>query len=968
MHFFTKAIGFALLLVAASGSALLGQTGTLTGKVIDKDSGEELFEAVISIVGTYKGAYADDAGNYRITEIKPGQYSVRASYVGYAEQVINGVSIQAGQTTTLNFRLTEQSKTLETVEILGNKNLIDLESGKSEVTLSAEDLKDRGVSDVQSIAAQQVGVSQSPDGIQVRGGRVYETQYYIDGVSAQSRLGGTGFGVDVAKNAIAELSVVTGGASSEFGGATSGVVMTKIKEGDENYQVNASYLRDYFGKQDWSMGWNSDQASVSIGGPLVPRLGGTRDSMQIAPKRRGMIDDLFFFVSGDMRMTDTYFRITATQLNSSLVDGDRFWAPRQDNRWSGTGKLTWKIRKGMKLAVSTQSSLAINQNTRMLQILGNDDIMLPGLQYGYSLNMDNAQTYTQKSNLSIVNFQSILGSRWTMNLTAARLFTNLRADANGRPFRDEEINQVYDPRSITTYPISLFNPDSSVVLVNPTNGLVNNGGIATQWHDHHEQEYTIKGNFNCAPDSKLHYFTFGFEHKEQEYQWVDVSRPWVGAPIRIDENTVYSSNRIGLESEIWKVNPAEGGVYFEDKIRYKGIIASMGLRLAYWAPGKYADEAVDNLANPLPDFVREDYKDKTAAIGGRRWKARLLPNLRVSFPVTENNVLYFNYSHALRTQHPRFLYAGLDPKYLNRSVLTDLGNPNLDPETAVSYEVGLKTQLTADWALSLTAFYKDQFNFASSENIQVRNSVTGRFENKTFMVSTDYARSRGAEVSLQRRIGKWFNGSLTGSYQVATGKSNTAYESKLLVQQTGRRDANKETFLAWDRPYELKGYFAFSGTDKSKLFFLPLKGFRLSVYSIWRSGLRYSPVLVASYTEYGRPVYERDETQDRNSKVGTSWFWTDVRLTKSFTFGKRGAVEIFVEVKNLFDNLNSQVVNPVTGTAYRYGDPVPNSLRGIRGSVQDPNYQHPYNFGTIPLDPARYLEPRQMQMGLNLQF
>jgi hypothetical protein len=236
------------------------------------------------------------------------------------------------------------------------------------------------------------------------------------------------------------------------------------------------------------------------------------------------------------------------------------------------------------------------------------------------------------------------------------------------------------------------------------------------------------------------------------------------------------------------------------------------------------------------------------------------------------------------------------------------------------------------------------------------------------MVSSDYARTRGVEVSIQRRIAKWFNGSLTGSYQVATGKSNTAYESKLLVQQTGRRDVNKETFLAWDRPFEFKGYFAFSGTDNSKLFFLPLKGFRLSIYSIWRSGFRYTPVVEVSTTEFGRPIYELDENADRFSKVGSSWFWTDVRLTKSFRFGKRGAVELFVEVKNLFDNLNAQVINPVTGTAYRTGDPVTNSLRGISGPVQDPRFQHPFNRGTVPLDPSRYLEPRQFQLGLNLQF
>jgi len=178
----------------------------------------------------------------------------------------------------------------------------------------------------------------------------------------------------------------------------------------------------------------------------------------------------------------------------------------------------------------------------------------------------------------------------------------------------------------------------------------------------------------------------------------------------------------------------------------------------------------------------------------------------------------------------------------------------------------------------------------------------------------------------------------------------------------GRKDVNKETFLIWDRPYELKGYVAFSGTENSKLWFVPLKGFRLSVYSIWRSGLRYTPVVITNFEDYGRPIYETDPNVERNSEVGSSWFWTDIRLTRSFKFSKTGALEVFVEIKNAFDNLNSQIINPVTGTAYRQGDAVAGR------NDQDPNYRHPFNRGTVPNNPARYMEPRQLQFGLSLQF
>ena len=71
---------------------------------------------------------------------------------------------------------------------------------------------------------------------------------------------------------------------------------------------------------------------------------------------------------------------------------------------------------------------------------------------------------------------------------------------------------------------------------------------------------------------------------------------------------------------------------------------------------------LDSLS-PVLDQVRTDYMSSTIGAAGLRWKLRMLPRLNVSFPVTENNVLYFNFKDSMRTPHPRFLYAGLDPEY-----------------------------------------------------------------------------------------------------------------------------------------------------------------------------------------------------------------------------------------------------------------------------------------------------------------
>ena len=921
---------------------LSAQVGTLRGTVKDAESGDPLIGATIAVVGTYKGALTNDKGGFNITGIKSGDYSIKFTYIGYAEKIYNGITIPAGGTKVLEVEMSSSVTTLGEVEIVGERGLIDLESGKSSSKISDEDIAEMSVKNVQEVVAMQVGVQENPDGIQIRGGRVYETEYLVDGINAQDPLAGTGFGVDVNAGAVQQVEVITGGSDAEYGNGSSGVILTRIKEGGRAFDIRASYIRDNLGFNiNEGPSWNTDEASISIGGPILR-------------------DKLTFFVSGSMYMSDNFFRAQADQLHSSLFTNDSMWAPRQDNRWSNTLKIAYTLKPGLKLTLTNQHSLNINQSTRSLQIVGNDAVVRPGFQFVHSLNLDNANTYTHHSNLTVANLRGILGQQWSFDLALGRLFTNLRADANGRPFREETVDQIYDPASIVTDPVSVFNPNDPVVYVFPGPGLFNNGGIATLWHDHYAEEYTLKTKFTFQSKNKIHYLSIGQEHKEQEYQWIDVTRPWVGAPIKVNENLTTPSTSLGRSSDFWKVRPAIGGLFVSDELRYKGIIAVLGARLNYWAPGKFADDAVEDERAPVLDAVREAYRNETTALFGRRWKARLLPRLRVSFPVTENNVLYFNYSHAMRLPHPRFVYAGLDPIYQDRSFLSNLGNPNIDPEVTVSYEVGLKSQLTKDLALTVTAFYNDKFDYIVSRRVEVRD-VTGRFAEKTFYINQDYARIRGLELGFTRRIGSWFTASLNGSYQIATGKSNTAAESALQIRQQGFVNTTKEQFLAWDRPFDVKLLLILTPDSTQYLGPVPLRGFRLTLSSTLKSGLRYTPFTLSRINEdSGRPEYERIDNQPF-ARIGAPWFWTDLRLSRDLFIGQNGSISLSFELKNLTDYKSAAIVNGVTGSAWEPGDDLPLGFR-------DPRYPDPQDNGLPPNNPARYLAPRQMLFGIQVAF
>jgi outer membrane receptor protein involved in Fe transport len=913
--------------------------GVLRGKVTDGTNKEGLIGANVFLVGTYVGGAADFNGKFRIEDIKPGDYTVRITYLGFNEKIYTGIRIKDGEETVLNVQLEELGTTLDAVVIVGEKNLVDLESGKSQIKISSEELKEMNLRNVQEIVALQAGVTSNPDGIQIRGGRVYETSYRVEGLNAQDPLAGTGGGVEVASNSVQNIDLVTGGGGAEFGDAVSGVILTRIKEGGDKFSIYGSWQRDNLGFNNKTQ-WNTDILDLSIGGPIP----GTKNKLK-------------FFVGGHANLTDNYYGPTANQLYSSLGP-DVTWAPRQANRWSNSIKLSYELKPNSKFTLTNQYSLNVNQSTRSLQIVGNDAIIQPGFQYFYSLALDQANTYTHRSNLTVLNFSQVLKERWRMDLSVGRLFVNLRADANGRPFRKETVTEVLNAQSIVTTPVGLFNPDDSIVFVLPGPGLANNGGIASLWHDHWVEEYTLKGKFKHISKSNINFLTFGFEQKIQEFQWIDVTRPWVGAPIKINDSVSTPLISIGSSSDVWAVKPKEGAIFGEDEIKYKGIIATFGLMFKYWAPGAFVDDAIDNPEAPIVDPIRESYLQNTVKLLGLRWKTRLLPKLNVSFPVTENNVLYFNYGHSMRLPHPRFIYQGLDPQYQNSSFLSNLGNPDINPEVSVSYEFGLKTQVSRDLAFTITTFYIDRFDYIVSRRILIKDQ-TGRLVDKTFYINQDYARIRGLELTFNQRIGKWFRANASFVYQIATGKSNTAAESELQINTTGFVNTTTETFLAWDRPFELKGSVIFRGDESSKIGPVSLNNWRAFVSANFKSGLRYTPYLKTGVEPNGRDRYERDFTRPYE-EVGSNWFWIDFKVTKDIPI-KKTVLSFSFEIRNLTDNKNAQIVNPVTGRGYEYGDPLPVEDR-------DPSFADPTDNGIPPFDPARYMAPTQMLLGVSFGF
>ncbi|MCP4884524.1 MAG: TonB-dependent receptor [Flavobacteriales bacterium] len=94
---------------------IAAQTGALKGHLSSEN--EDLPFATIIIKNTQIGATSDESGNYHLHELKPGQYNIIASYVGYISER-KQILIKPGETTILNFKLVS-STTLDEIVVSG---------------------------------------------------------------------------------------------------------------------------------------------------------------------------------------------------------------------------------------------------------------------------------------------------------------------------------------------------------------------------------------------------------------------------------------------------------------------------------------------------------------------------------------------------------------------------------------------------------------------------------------------------------------------------------------------------------------------------------------------------------------------------------------------------------------------------------------------------------------------------------
>lgn len=211
---------FSLIGCIAAATIASAQTGSIAGRVQTADKGTPLPGANVRLADTDLGATTDANGRYRITNVPPGTYRLRASFLGYARTAVEDVKVRIDLTTTIHFALREEVLQGEEIKVVASRETINPEVAATLAHVDAENLQSLPIATIEDAIRLQAGVE--PD-LTIRGGNINTVSVIVDGVNL--REGRTNAPImGLSYTALEQMQVQTSGFNAEYGNVRSGLV------------------------------------------------------------------------------------------------------------------------------------------------------------------------------------------------------------------------------------------------------------------------------------------------------------------------------------------------------------------------------------------------------------------------------------------------------------------------------------------------------------------------------------------------------------------------------------------------------------------------------------------------------------------------------------------------------------------------------------------------------------------------
>ncbi|MBN1302528.1 MAG: TonB-dependent receptor [Melioribacteraceae bacterium] len=877
------AIVFTGLSILLSYNLFAGQTGKIAGKVTDSQTGEPVIGANIIVDGTYLGAASDIDGYYFINNVPPGVYSVVVSSIGYKKTTVTEVQVRIDLTTNVDVELVSESVELgQDVVVVADKPLVIKDLTSTSATVSSREIDMMPVESIGQIINLQAGVI----GGHFRGGRSNEVSYLIDGLPVTDAFNGQ-ISVEVENNSIRELEIISGTFNAEYGQAMSGIVNIVTKEGNQNFEGSATaYFGNYLSKDD-GIYENLDRFSFR----------GIKDFQFSLSGPTKILNSLTFFVTG------RYFNDEGSTFGKRVYNtSDYFWfMPTGDGEYVSMNP--WE-------KYSLNGKLTYN---------------LPSWKFSYSLfwdkdersYYDHAYRWTPDGILNHFSKNMIHNVQMSF-IPSQSTFTSLKFSANRYEFYGYLYEDPFDPRYV--------NP----IQGNPSSGYTYRQGGNQSWrYKRFTESYIGQWTFESQV-SREHKFKMGVEGRITKIfnHSMNIINKAGDEPLT---DTGIPAFELGYpelharDNQQYTKFPYEISAYIQDKMEYDIMIINAGLRLDYFNANTSMPADLRNALNN-PDFPGYNERVEVDA------KMQLSPRIGVSFPISDQGAIYFSYGHFFQIPTFENLYA--NDEYIiipGQSLSSYTGNPDLDVQKTVQYELGLQQVIFPNVSLDLTVYYRDIRNLLGMEIINTyEGSKYARFINR------DYGNTKGFIITLDKRFADYFSAKIDYTYQLAEGNSS----DPMAVYNDNQTDPPVESEkhlvpLNWDQRSTIN-FTANVGEPGD-----------------WNVGLIFQYGSGQPYTE---DIRISNGVRFENGGRKPTFYSLDLKADKFFSIGPL-SVNAFLLVYNVLDIRNEFGVYGTTGRA--------NADLNVKFAGEVIGYN---TIDEYLKNPGNYSAPRQIRLGLRVGF
>lgn len=989
----------------------VGETGKIAGRIVDSQNGEPLPGANVTIMGTTLGAATDLQGYYTIIKVPPGTYTVSAKMIGYKEVRQTDVRVRVDLTAKINFNLETSAIETDAVTIVAERPLVVRDNTSSSTRVNSEEIEDiPNVTSVTDAIQLMPGVVGEGEELHMRGGRSGEVVYMVDGVAVNDPLFNSEI-VSVNKYSVQEIEMLSGGYNAEYGNAQSGVVNIVTRTGGARLSGRIAHFTDHLigsgrypsdiltgadnpldvlstdylylkGPGIRSNSFNTDRTEFSLGGPepitnlIFPYLG-----------FNGLKNKISFYVSGTAEMTDGYlpnedqgapldyyrevfddpsavevgeagsvdfidaagnvFEDTAPGFFTSnspfkkahpfLMDffGLSDWGGRFYNNLNYSARVSYRVSNQINTSLSYTGSQfwqdTYNHATwkwhpeRTAMIAGRNSSIV--LNWNHTLN---AKSFYQVKMGLLDNY------RYT--------WSGMR---NGIPLTPEFMNgRIFDGSDAAQFgtdaggdPDELDPIDSADELAgrqDPRSGFIKTG-YGDDWSRHFTKTFTLKIDY-LSQLNRNNEVKAGVEWKYNDLEQQQINAGDNKVPSRRDappDDGPYITS--GSIRDFYSRYPNTGSAYIQDKVEFESLIINAGLRFDRFDPGAQVFETGEA-------FLTTDTEKKRV-----NTKNYLSPRLGLSHPITDRSRLYFFYGRFIQMPTLRELYRRQNRFRVFQNQLNIFGNPDLEAEETISYEVGFDQQLTDDLKFGVTGFFKDIRNQINSEVFGPDAAPFRKIVNK------DFGNDRGFEFDLVKRFSNYYAANINYTLMWATTRSSTV---NLGAVTGGAPFSNiNEVPASWDQRHTINANVRFELPAGRGVNVFGQEIDRASLTLFWRYGS-------------GLP-FTVDADVDPNAKTNAErlpyFSELDLRFRKDFKLIGNTFATFYLDINNVLNRRNVIFLRADEDHRCIECD-ITDPISGDVETKTFPNGNPEGNGTGVDLDPQQFGPPRQILLGFGLRF